>query len=76
MNDPDRLLSWRGGDNFIVSPLFVGSSATGWEPTRSYISKNGPVSVPSAMAASGAAINANAAYVGAGVTRDRLVSIV
>ncbi|MEH2489351.1 patatin-like phospholipase family protein [Bradyrhizobium sp. AZCC 2230] len=76
MNDPDRLLSWRGGDNFIVSPLFVGSSATGWERTSSYIAKNGPVSVPSAMAASGAAINANAAYVGAGVTRDRLVSIV
>ena len=76
MNDPDRRLSWRGGDSFIVSPLFVGSSATGWERTSSYISKNGPVSVPSAAAASGAAINANAAYVGAGVTRDRLVSIV
>jgi hypothetical protein len=76
MNDPDRQLSWRGGDNFIVSPMFVGSSATGWERTRRYITKNGPVSVPSAVAASGAAINANAAYVGAGVTRDRLVSIV
>ncbi|MBR1092112.1 patatin-like phospholipase family protein [Bradyrhizobium manausense] len=76
MNDSDRLLSWRGGDNFIVSPLFVGSAATGWERTRNYISKNGPISVPSAVAASGAAINANAAYVGAGVTRDRLVSIV
>lgn len=76
MNDPDRLLAWRGGDNFILSPLFVGSTATGWERTSRHITKHGPLTLPSAMAASGAALNANAAYVGAGVTRDRLVSIV
>lgn len=76
MNDPNRLLAWRGGDNFMLTPMFVGSSATGWERTSKHITRNGPLSLPSAMAASGAAINANAAYVGAGVTRDRLVSIV
>jgi hypothetical protein len=76
MNDPSRLLAWRGGDNFMLTPMFVGSTATGWERTSKHIARNGPLSLPSAMAASGAAINANAAYVGAGVTRDRLVSIV
>lgn len=76
INDRNRKLSWRGGDNFIMSPLFVGSTATGWERTERHVAKNGPLSLASAMAASGAAFNANAAYVGAGVTRDRLLSIV
>jgi hypothetical protein len=76
VNDSNRKRAWRGGDNFIISPLYIGSSATGWEKTPQHIHKYGPQTLASAVAASGAALNANAAYVGAGVTRDRLLSIV
>ncbi|WP_459592782.1 patatin-like phospholipase family protein [Bradyrhizobium diazoefficiens] len=76
VKDIDRVIASRGGDNFILTPLFVGAQATGWEDTQTHIEKNGPMTLASAMAASGAALNANAAYVGAGVTRDRLLSIV
>jgi hypothetical protein len=76
MNDEDRKLAWRGGDSFVLSPLYVGCAATGWESTPRHVLKHGPLSLASAMAASGAALNANAAYVGAGVTRDRLISMV
>jgi hypothetical protein len=61
----------RGGDNFVPTPLFVGSQATGWQRTESYISLNGPLTLASAMAASGAAANGNAAYLGSGITRVR-----
>ncbi|MBS4004961.1 MAG: patatin-like phospholipase family protein [Afipia sp.] len=76
VNDPDRTIMSRGGDSFVLTPLHMGSPATGWEVTTRHISKHGPISLASGMAASGAALNANAAYVGAGVTRDRLLSIV
>ena len=76
INDPDRQLASRGGDSFIISPLYVGCAATGWESTKEHGRKHGPLSLASAMAASGAAVNANAAYAGAGITRDRLLSIV
>jgi len=73
-NDTDRKTVSRGGTNFVLSPLFVGSSSTGWESTDSHVDRFGPLSLASAMAASGAAINANAGYIGTGVTRDRMVS--
>jgi Patatin-like phospholipase len=76
VNDRNRKRAWRGGDNFIISPLYIGSTATGWEKTPQHITKYGPQTLASAVAASGAALNANAAYAGAGVTRDRLLSIV
>jgi hypothetical protein len=76
VNDSDPQTVIRGGDNFVLSPLFVGSRATGWERTASYVDKNGSLTLASAMAASGAAINANSAYAGSGLTRDRLISTV
>ncbi|UGX89840.1 patatin-like phospholipase family protein (plasmid) [Bradyrhizobium barranii subsp. barranii] len=76
VNDEEPKYSVRGGDNFVVSPLFVGSKATGWQDTPRYIFKNGALTLASAMASSGAALNANAAYAGSGITRDRLLSIV
>jgi hypothetical protein len=76
VNDANRKRGWRGGDNFIISPRYIGSTATGWETASRHIEKHGPQTLASAVAASGAALNANAAYVGAGVTRDRLLSIV
>jgi hypothetical protein len=76
INDSDPRLSLRGGDNFVLSPLFVGSRCTGWAETQNHIDRHGPITLASAMAASGAAANANAAYIGSGITRDRLISIV
>jgi hypothetical protein len=75
INDLDRKLASRGGDSFVITPMYVGSNATGWERTARYMLKNGPLSLASAVAASGAALDSNAAYVGVGVTRDRLISI-
>ena len=75
-DDPNRQLTSRGGDNFILTPLFIGSTATGWARTKSYIDWFGPMTLASAMAASGAAVNSNAGYLGTGPTRNWLVSMV
>jgi len=74
VNDPNIKLQVRGGDNFVLSPLLVGSLATGWLRTSDHIAKHGPLTLASAMAGSGAAANANAAYIGSGITRDRIIS--
>jgi hypothetical protein len=74
VNDPNIKLQVRGGDSFVLSPLLVGSSATGWLATSDHIKKHGPLTLASAMAGSGAAANANAAYIGSGITRDRIIS--
>lgn len=66
----------RGGANFLISPLFVGSSATGWQGSAEYIASKGPLTLPTAIAASGAAANASAGYVGTGITMNPLVSAV
>jgi Patatin-like phospholipase len=75
VNDPDPKLFERGGDNFIFSPLYIGSTSTGWQRTPAYIAAHGPVTLPTAMAASGAALNSYAAYIGEGITREKLVSV-
>jgi hypothetical protein len=76
INDRERKVATRGGDNFIISPLFVGSTVTGWQDTGDYIARNGPFTLASAMAASGAAANARAGYIGTGITMNPLVSAV
>lgn len=63
----------RGGDNFILSPLYCGSNATGWRQTACYM--EGKMSLPSAMAVSGAAVNPSAGVGGEGPTRNRALSI-
>ena len=69
-------IALRGGDSFVVSPAVVGSTATGWMRSRDYLRLQGPLTLASAMAASGAAANANAGYLGTGATRDRILSAV
>ncbi|UTW61973.1 patatin-like phospholipase family protein [bacterium SCSIO 12741] len=66
----------RGGDNYILSPLFCGSHATGWRKTKDYRIEKGfdGLSLATAMAASGAALNPNAGVGGEGATRNFLVS--
>jgi hypothetical protein len=76
VHDSDQKVASRGGDNFIISPFFIGSTATGWQHTGKYIELNGPFTLASAMAASGAAANASAGYIGTGITMNPLVSAV
>ncbi len=63
----------RGGDNFIFSPLYCGSSATGWASSREFL--GGRLTLPTAMAISGAAVNPNTGSGGQGPTRNALLSI-
>jgi len=64
----------RGGDSFVFSPKYSGSDATGWHPSDK--SCGGSMSLATAMAISGAAINPNSACGGRGPTRNRLASFV
>lgn len=65
----------RGGDNFILSPLYCGSEATGWRTTRSFQKKEGRgITLATAMATSAAALNPDAGVSGGGVTRNAVVS--
>lgn len=63
----------RGGDNFILSPLFCGSDATGYQRTEQYMRNR--MTLPTAMAISGAAVNPNSGVGGQGVTRNFWVSM-
>ena len=64
----------RGGDNFIFSPLYTGSRATGWMPTEADPDRGG-MTLATAMAISGAAVNPNTGCGGEGVTRQRGLSL-
>jgi patatin-like phospholipase len=64
----------RGGDNFILSPLYCGSSATGWQKTVKFMGNN--MTLPTAMAVSGAAVNPNTGVGGDGVTRNPMLSLI
>jgi hypothetical protein len=74
--DDNQKVASRGGDNFVISPFVVGSSSTGWQDTLEYIECNGPLTLASAMAASGAAANASAGSLGTGITTNPFVSAV
>lgn len=63
----------RGGDNFIFSPLYCGSRATGWQPTDRTPGMG--YTLATAMAISGAAVNPNAGPGGEGVTRQPVLSV-
>ncbi|WP_407152382.1 patatin-like phospholipase family protein [Bradyrhizobium sp. ORS 86] len=76
VNDEDQKYAIRGGDNFVISPLFVGSTATEWQETKTYIQEKGPLTLASTVAASGAAATASAGYIGTGITMDPLVAAV
>lgn len=57
----------RGGDNFILTPKYCGSNATGWCETKQ--SPYHTMSLPTAVAISGAAVHSNAGSGGVGITR-------
>ncbi len=64
----------RGGDNFILSPLYSGSAATGWQRTEVHM--GGEMTLASAVATSGAAANPRSGPGGRGITRNPFVSLV
>jgi hypothetical protein len=63
----------RGGDNFILSPRYCGSNATGWSRSKEFM--KGRMTLPTAMAISGAAVNPSTGVGGQGVTRQPLLSM-
>jgi len=69
----DRTRNLRGGDSFILSPLHCGSNATGWGETGKF--HGGKLTLPTAMAISGAAANPHTGSGGKGLTRNRWISL-
>ncbi|MCC7047936.1 MAG: patatin-like phospholipase family protein [Alphaproteobacteria bacterium] len=69
----DRERKLRGGESFILSPLYCGSDVTGWRASSEYL--QGSMSLATAMAISGAAANPDAGSGGSGPTRSPAVSI-
>ena len=74
VDSDDRRLKLRGGDNFILSPLYCGRGATGW--TRTTALTRTPLTLPTAVAISAAAANPNTGVGGEGATRNPLLSLV
>ncbi len=74
VSSKDPVYRNRGGDNFILSPLYCGSNATGWRRTENYMS--GRLTLATAVAISGAAANPNTGVGGVGLTRNLFVSLV
>lgn len=74
LNDATAL-RWplRGGDAFVLSPRFCGSTATGWTPTKEFVDDG--MTLPTAIAISGASINPDAAADGIGPTRSTSISV-
>ena len=73
VNSGVRKYRLRGGDNFIFTPLYAGSAATGWELSESLM--NGEITLATAMAISGAAANPRGGPGGRGLARNRFVSV-
>ena len=63
----------RGGDNFILTPAYCGSNATGWSATPAFM--KGRMTLATAMAVSGAAVNPSTGVGGEGVTRQPFLSM-
>ena len=57
-------LSWqeRKAESFTVTPLAAGNPNVGYRPTREYGSKDGGITLGTAMAISGAAVSPNMGY--------------
>jgi hypothetical protein len=64
----------RGGDAFLLSPKYCGSTATGWRKTACYMKKDA-LTLATAVAISGAAANPNTGAGGSGPTRKPLLSL-
>ncbi len=74
VNSPQRKYRQRGGDNFVITPHVCGSSATGWQETSNF--ENDQLTLPTAMAISGAAANPRGGMAGKGPTTNGAISTV
>ena len=63
----------RGGDNFILSPLYCGSTATGWRRTGRFMDDG--MMLPTAMAISGSVNHQQSGLGGVGLAPNPLVSL-
>jgi hypothetical protein len=73
INAKSRRRRIRGGDSFALTRDYCGSSATGWRATKQFM--NDGMTLPTAVAISGAAANPNTGVGGVGLTRSRVVSV-
>jgi hypothetical protein len=73
INARSRRRRIRGGDSFALTRDWCGSSATGWRATKQFM--NDGMTLPTAVAISGAAANPNTGVGGVGLTRSRVVSV-
>ena len=64
----------RGGDSFVLSPLYCGGTATKWVKTDDYMQRDA-LTLPTAVAISGAAVNPNTGSGGVGLMRGRALSL-
>jgi len=64
----------RGGTNFVLSPLYCGSDATGWRRSDHWKMHAGCMTLPTAMAISGAAINPRTGSIDRSLLREPLLS--
>ena len=62
----------RGGDNFILAPLFCGNDATNWVATDAFDGKD--LTLATSMATSGAAVNPHAGPNSTGLLKNPLIS--
>ena len=75
VDSPTAKFRGRGGDSFLLSKLFCGSDATSYKPTNEYMKRGSTgISLATAMAISGAAVNPHTGSAGRGPTRNALVS--
>jgi len=78
-NSKEEKYRRRGGDSFLLSPLFCGSDATGFVETECFMKKRnqdkGGMTLATAIAISGAAANPHTGVAGKGPTRGPLVSM-
>jgi hypothetical protein len=76
VSSSDPSLRDRGGESFLLSPLYCGSGATGWRRTDRYAAKSwrtnetATMTLATAMAISGAAANPHTGVAGRGMTRS------
>lgn len=76
VDSTNTLYRGRGGDNFVLSPVWCGGDATGWASAADFAG-TGPegLTLATAMAVSGAAVNAHCGAAGHGAMRNALVSM-
>jgi hypothetical protein len=73
VDSKERRRRLRGGDSFILTPRYCGSNATGWVDCQVLMGDR--MTLPTAMAISGAAANPNTGVGGVGLSRNRLIAV-